>query len=331
MPSASNFFYGQLFAKIPMPTASFASKTVAITGASGVLAKETVKHTIRLGASRVIFGVRNLEKGNEAKKEVEAATQCKSDVIQVWEVDLESPAAIKGFVDRMNKLDRVGVVINNAGLGTKFDVHETYGTERIIAVNTIGTLLFAIQMIPKLRDTAARYHTIPVMTTITSAFYDIAKWPDIPPREDLFSVFKNPRGFNIQSQYNLSKLLVLYGVIKMAQIVDPPNISPNPYPIVINQMNPLFLKTDLAREAAGIERALFKVFEASLARPAEVGARLVVTAASSGRETHGRYMERKLEEYAPIAKDEKKMNLFWDTLCKKLEEVQPGVLENLKT
>lgn len=329
MPSASTFFYGQLFAKIPLPTASFASKTAVITGASGVLARETAKHIIRLGASKVIFGVRNLKKGEQAKREIELATQCKSGVIDVWEIDLESPATIKRFVDRANLLDRVDVVINNAGLGTKFAVHETYGTERIIAVNTIGTLLFAIQMIPKLRETAVRFGTTPVMTTITSALYDIAKWPTIPPGEDVFSVFKTPKGFNIQSQYNLSKLLVLYGVIKLARLVDPPG-TPNPHPIVINQMNPLFLKTDLAREAAGVERAIFKVFEAALARPAEVGARLVVTAASSGRETHGRYMERKLEQYAPIAKDEEKITMFWDTLCKKLEEVQPGVLDHLK-
>ncbi|AEO67415.1 b44fdfcd-6d21-4642-a3c1-e4bd02a43014 [Thermothielavioides terrestris] len=329
MPPAGSFLYGQLFAKIPVPTASFASKTIVITGGSGVLARETTKHLIRLGAPRVILGVRNLEKGRLAKKEIETATRCKSDIIQLWDLDIESPASIKSFVEKVNTLDRVDVVINNAGLGTKFAIHEAYDCNRIMAVNVVGTLLFAVQMIPKLKETAARYNTTPVMTTITSALYDIAKWPKIPPGEDVLSVSKNPKGFNIQTQYNLSKLLVLYGVIKLAQLVDPPGTL-NPHPIVINQMNPLFLKTDLAREAAGIEKAFFKVFEAALARTGEEGARLVVAALASGRETHGRYMERKLEEYHPIAKDDKKINAFWDALCERLERVQPGVLENLK-
>jgi hypothetical protein len=50
-----------------------------------------------------------------------------------------------------------------------------YNTERSLAVNVIGTFLLAVQLIPKLRETARAYKTTPHMTFVTSALYDVAR------------------------------------------------------------------------------------------------------------------------------------------------------------
>lgn len=60
MPSLGDFIHTQFLLKIPKPTASFAGKTVIVTGANGGLGKEIVKHIIRLGADKIIFGCRSL-------------------------------------------------------------------------------------------------------------------------------------------------------------------------------------------------------------------------------------------------------------------------------
>ena len=177
MPSFANFMHTQLILKIPQPSVSFDTATVIITGASSGLGKEAAKHIVRLGASKVILGCRNIAKGTKTKIEIESALKCKTGIIEVWEVDLESPPSIKAFVDRANQLRRLDVLVNNAGIKT-MKHHVIYGTERNIAVNVIGTFLLALQLIPKLKETAKTYGVSPHMTFVGSALYDVAKYPD---------------------------------------------------------------------------------------------------------------------------------------------------------
>ena len=198
MPSFGNFIHTQLILKIPKPTTSFASKTVIVTGASSGLGKETAKHIVRLGASKVILGCRNISKGNKTKLEIESLLRCNPNIIEVWEVDIESASSVKKFVDRANLLARLDVLINNAGMQTlKFQV--TYGTERVIAVNVVGTFLLALQLIPKLKETAKVYGVTPHMTFVTSALYDVAKYPEKHP-DDIFAWFSDKSHVNMLNQ-----------------------------------------------------------------------------------------------------------------------------------
>ena len=198
MPSFGNFIHTQLVLKIPEPAASFVSKTVIITGASSGLGKEAAKHIVRLGASKVILGCRNTSKGNKTKLEIECSLGCSSGIIEVWEVDIESALSVKEFVDQANKLPRLDVLINNAGIQTmKFQV--AYGTERTIAVNVIGTFLLALQLIPKLKETAKAHGVTPHMTFVGSALYDVAKYPE-SHGSDIFAWFGDKTNVNKMDQ-----------------------------------------------------------------------------------------------------------------------------------
>jgi NAD(P)-dependent dehydrogenase (short-subunit alcohol dehydrogenase family) len=321
MPTFGNFLHTQFILKIPVPTASFSSKTVIITGANGGLGSETAKHIVRLGATKVIFGCRSKSKGEQAKANIEKALKCSTGVIEVWDLDIESPSSIKNFVERANSLPRLDVVINNAGMQTR-TFQLAYGTERSIAVNCIGTFLLAVQLIPKLKATARQHGVTPHMTFVGSALYDVAKYPESLDGDDIFSWFADESHIDWMGQYAVSKLLQLYAAIKLAAAVGGG--------IVVNSLDPCFLKTDLPGDMRGALRVAFKAFEAVAARPAEEGARLVVQAAAAGRETHGLYLRGgKVQAYAPIALDVEKREHVWEALCKKLEELQPGVLENL--
>lgn len=198
MPSLGDFIHTQFLLKIPNPTASFVGKTVIVTGANGGLGKEIVKHLIRLGADKIIFGCRSLSRGTDAKKAIEAVSECTPSTIEVWELDLESPASIRSFVERANRLHRLDVVIHLAGVRCfKFQV--VYDTERTLAVNNIGTFLLALPLIPKLKETARNFGTTPVMTIVGSALYDIAKYPE-SPGEDIFAYFKDKSKVNPWNQ-----------------------------------------------------------------------------------------------------------------------------------
>lgn len=198
MPSLGDFVHTQFLLKIPQPSSSFASKTVIVTGANGGLGKEIVKHIIRLGASKVIFGCRSLSRGTQAKQEIESLLKCDPATIDVWEVDLESPASIAGFVARANALPRLDVLINNAGVRC-YQFSLAYNTERTLAVNNIGTFLLAFQLIPKLRETARKHQVTPHMTIVGSALYDVAKYPE-QHGDDLFDWYKDESHFNPMNQ-----------------------------------------------------------------------------------------------------------------------------------
>ena len=355
MPSFANFIHTQLILKIPIPTATFASKTAIITGASSGLGKEAAKHIVRLGASKVILGCRNVSKGNKARLEIESSLRCSPNIIEVWELDVESPSSIKNFVKQVNELPRVDALINNAGIQT-IEYQVVYGTERTIAVNVVGTFLLALQLIPKLKETAKAFKVAPHMTFVASALYDLAKYPQ-EPGDDIFAWFGdknhvNMTDFNqsvmlqsishakysltiVEIRYNLSKLLLMYVIVKLASIIDPvtKDKSRDPNPIIINSLDPCFCKTGLASELTGGFKAFYKLFEFLFARKAEEGSRLVVTAASAGRQTHGGYMRAgALQVYAPCITSEDgiaKGNNLWEQLGRKLEQLQPGILADL--
>lgn len=198
MPSLGDFLHTQFILDIPKPSASFASQTVIITGANRGLGKEVAKHIIRLGASKVIFGCRSLARGKEAKLEIETLLKCSPNIIQVWELDLESPSSIKKFVDQADTLPRLDSFISNAGIGSVgFKV--VYDTERTLAVNDIGTFLLGTQLIPKLKKTAREFQTTPHMTIVTSALYDVANYPE-EHGGDIFTWFKDESHVNKMNQ-----------------------------------------------------------------------------------------------------------------------------------
>ncbi|KAK5655828.1 hypothetical protein OQA88_5366 [Cercophora sp. LCS_1] len=329
MPTLSDFIRAQFLLKIPVPTASFASKTVIITGANGGLGKETAQHIVRLGASKVILACRSHTKGTTTKREIETTLKCSPEILEVWELDIESPESVRAFVDKANSLGRLDVVINNAGIHTMSGFQLAYGTERALAVNTIGTFLLAFQLIQKLKETAEKFGVTPHMTTVSSALYEDAKFPDTRG-EDLFAWFADEKHVDKVNQYNLSKLLQIFTIIRLSALVDTPGTT-NPHTLVINSLDPCFCKTGLGSDLTGPLKFFMKVFQAITARTAEEGSRLVVQAASAGRVTHGKYMRcGEVREYHSIAMDARKTDEVWDSLCRRLEERQPGVLMNLK-
>jgi retinol dehydrogenase 12 len=142
----------------------------------------------------------------------------------------------------------------------------------------------------------------------------------------------------LYKRYNLSKLLLLYVLTKVSSIVDPEVAkieAQDTHPIVINSLDPCFCKTGLGGGVTGAQRVFRKVFSALFARTAEEGSRLIVIAASAGRETHGKYMRGgAVQEYAPFVTNKQgieKSELIWEALRTKLEQLQPGVVAKLNT
>ncbi|KAG4264073.1 hypothetical protein FPRO04_01294 [Fusarium proliferatum] len=127
-----NMIYGKL-TTIPPQKEDCTGKVGIITGGNGGIALEAARHFTQLNAARVILACRSLEKGEHAKKDIEETTG-KHNVVEVWHLDLASHDSVREFADRVNKLDRVDVLINNAGL-LVFKRELIEGHESMLSIN----------------------------------------------------------------------------------------------------------------------------------------------------------------------------------------------------
>lgn len=119
-----SLLYSQFFVKLPIPTHSFSGQTIIVTGSNTGLGREAANHLVRLGASKVILAVRNLAKGGDAKKHIEAQTG-RAGVVEVWELDLASYTSVKAFARRAEGLERLDAVLENAGISAhEFELAE---------------------------------------------------------------------------------------------------------------------------------------------------------------------------------------------------------------
>jgi NAD(P)-dependent dehydrogenase (short-subunit alcohol dehydrogenase family) len=90
------------------------NKTVVITGANSGLGLETAKHFVSAGY-RVVMAVRNVNKGEAAKKEL--LRLFPESIIEVLCLDLASLSSVRDFVQSFSQqFDSLDLLINNAGV-----------------------------------------------------------------------------------------------------------------------------------------------------------------------------------------------------------------------
>jgi retinol dehydrogenase-12 len=114
-------FNSQLFVtpSIP-PTADFTGQSIIITGSNIGLGLEAARQLVRLNATLIILAVRDVRKGESAKEDIARTESSRrldiSSCVQVWELDLARYEPVKGFARRVETLDRVDKVIENASI-----------------------------------------------------------------------------------------------------------------------------------------------------------------------------------------------------------------------
>lgn len=171
-----NFLRSQVLFKVPEPTTPFTDQTVVVTGANTGLGFEAAKHAVALSAKKVILACRSLEKGEAAKNAIENSTK-RTGIVEVWELDLGSYDSVKAFAKRANGLERLDVLLENAGINTRvFRMAED--NESTITVNVVSTFLLALLLLPKMRETNERFGVLPRLTVVSSELHFIAKFEE---------------------------------------------------------------------------------------------------------------------------------------------------------
>lgn len=255
-------------------------QTIIVTGSNTGLGREAARTFTRLNAERVIIAVRNISKGDEARQDIEQSTG-RQGVLEVWPLDLASYKSTIRFAERAQKLHRLDILLENAGVA-KHGWHVVEKDELNMTVNVVSTLLLAVLLLPKLRESGSKFNITPHLTIVNTEVHGWAKFEE-RKADSIFEKLSDRSAYDVPDhRYPTSKLVQLFAARELAARAKHDG-KPD---VIINMPNPGLCHSELSREA-GWSLAVMKFF---LARSSEYGSRTLVSAVESGPETHGQYL-----------------------------------------
>lgn len=108
------------FLDLPLISENLEGRIVIVTGANTGLGFECAKHFLRMRPAKLILAIRSIEKGKAAAlRMIEETKETRSDVIDVWELDMASFASVQAFTQRVETLPRLDIAVLNAGISTR--------------------------------------------------------------------------------------------------------------------------------------------------------------------------------------------------------------------
>ncbi|KAF4556866.1 Short chain dehydrogenase-like protein 69 [Elsinoe fawcettii] len=315
------FFVSQWFYHPAVPTASFAGKTIIVTGANQGLGLEAAQHVVRLGAAKVILAVRSPAKGEQAKRLIEQATGVK-DVVEVWDLDLSSYKSVRTFAHRADtSLDRIDVLLENAGMSTT-TYTKAENNEATITTNVISTMLLARLLLPKLEQTAQRFNTTPHLTIVSSEVHYFSNLAERKLPGSIFGNLADKKTFG-SDRYMTSKLALVMAIRQWVEEVNSIKKEKNKPTVIINHINPGLCHSSLLRDVGWIQFVAKAIFGA---RTTEVGSRTLVDATVQDERSHGMYLSdckvAPVSSFVTSAEGRKTAERVWDELKEILRDAE---------
>lgn len=164
------------------------SQLIASTGSNGGLGFEAAKHIAKTECALLILAVRSLAKGEAAAKAIKDTLPAESKiVIEVWPLDMANYQSIKDFAKRASSLERLDVLLENAGITGSRQWVEFEGEESVIVTNVIGTFLLALLLLPKLRDTGKSTGRNTRLVIVSSEVHSFTKFEERNAEEGIFN------------------------------------------------------------------------------------------------------------------------------------------------
>ncbi|KAE9378535.1 putative short-chain dehydrogenases/reductase [Stipitochalara longipes BDJ] len=330
-------FLTQAWSPPANPTTSFAGKTVIITGANSGLGFEAAVKLHQLGCSCLVVGVRDLTKGEAAKKEILRRTGVGAGggTIEVWKCDMDDYESLLAFSEKVEGLERVDCVVLNAGIfGVAYKVGR-YSWEEVLQVNVLSTALLGILLLPKLKASRreGEAESLPVLEFVGSDGHELVSIEQERREEQsLLGSYNKPESFNSRTQYQTSKLFVMYVMQTLASLAKSPD---GKLEALVLAVCPGGAQSNLSRGYEGVVADVVKWILGSLfLRTAEQGARTLVSGLLLGKESQGGFWQSDvIKEPAPLVASEEGEGLrkrVWSEIVEALEKDIPTVRKVLR-
>jgi NAD(P)-dependent dehydrogenase (short-subunit alcohol dehydrogenase family) len=272
-----------------------------VTGATSGIGKAAATALARLGATVVLVG-RDRGRTEAAAAEIApvSASPPRAEV-----ADLASLEQVRGLAGRLDGLERIDVLINNAGLVLGERRITPDGLEHVFALNHLAPFLLTSLLLPKLTASAPAR-----VVTVTSDAHSAARLDLNDPNLE--------HGWDSWRSYANSKLANILFTRELARRLDGTGVT-------ANCAHPGVVRTGFGRES----RPLLKL-GITIARPfmlsPERGADTIVYLASSpdvAGQTGGYYVKRQRREPSVAARDDAAARELWE-LSEKLTGLAPA-------
>src|SRR5580700_8504100 len=276
-------------------------KVCVVTGATSGIGKATAAELARQGAQVILVG-RDRARGDATVAELATAGPLPP---RLELADLSAMAQVRALAERLAALDRIDVLVNNAGLVAGQRRVTADGYEEVFAVNHLAPFLLTTLLLPKLTASApARVITV-TSDAHTSAHLDL----DNPQPVD---------GWESWRAYSNSKLANILFTRELARRLEGTGVT-------ANCAHPGVVRTRFGREARLPLRLGLTLARPFLLSP-ERGASTIVYLATSpemATATGGYYVKKQRREPSAAARDDDTARRLWQ-LSEELTGLTPA-------
>ncbi len=271
-----------------------------VTGATSGIGKATATALARLGAQVVLVG------RDRGRAEATAAdlTAAGASPPRLEIADLASMAQVRALAGRLGALERIGVLVNNAGLMSGQRRVTADGFDEVFAVNHLAPFLLTSLLLGQLTAASAR------VITVTSDAHAAARLdlddPQLERGWDGWRAYANSKLANILFTRELARRLAGTGV-------------------TANCAHPGMVRTRFGREARLPMRAAVTLARPFMRSP-QRGASTIVYLATSPEvagATGGYYVKRQRREPSAAARDDAAARRLWQ-LSEELTGLAPA-------
>ncbi len=214
------------------------NKTAIVTGSTSGIGRETVK-ALAKADYHLVLPVRNMEKGKQLKKEIEALYS--SQQVRLVECDLESLKSVQNFVEVFRtEYTQLHLLINNAGVWfSKRELTED-GFEKNFAINHLSHFLLTKSLLDIIKKTPK--------ARIINVASEAHKFGQIN-----FNDLQSEKSFSSFKAYGQSKLANILFTRKLSKILEGSGVT-------VNSLHPGVVNTSLFDKMNGLIKSIFKFF-----------------------------------------------------------------------
>ncbi len=264
-------------------------KVCVITGSSAGIGKATAVKMAELGYEVIMF-VRDCDKSRLALDEIKQKSG--SDNVTLCYVDLSSQQSIREAVKRLKAdVDRIDVLVNNAGVFRRRLQKSPDGFEMTLAVNYLAPFLLTSLLLPLLEATPKSR-----VVNVTSELYKKGNL-------DLETQI-NPSHFNGNRAYANSKLLLVMFTQRLSERLSGSGVS-------VNCVHPGVVATDVFRE---YPRWFNRLLNRFISKPEDAAEHVVRVASLSALDgVTGKYFSKSEEKsISPNAESQEALGYLWE-------------------
>jgi NAD(P)-dependent dehydrogenase (short-subunit alcohol dehydrogenase family) len=189
-------------------------RTAVVTGANSGIGLETARGLARQGF-RVVLVCRNAERAAGAKADIEATVP--GAELHVVLCDLGELASVRtAAAELLDRLDRLDVLVNNAGITLRHPATTSEGHEAMWATNHLGPFLLTQRLLPLLQASAP--------ARIVNVASDAHRWGRIR-----FDDLEATKGYGFMSfpRYGDTKLMNVLFTRELARRVEGTGVTVN--------------------------------------------------------------------------------------------------------